>query len=63
MLASSPSRKSSTTTVEPAFPKAPPSSISASASRAASRVSATTTPFPAASPSALRTTGSGWAST
>src|SRR6185312_138315 len=54
---SSPSMNSSTRIVSPASPKARPSSIERAASRAASVVSQTITPLPAASPDALITTG------
>ena len=56
-LASSPARNSSITSVSPAWPKAP-AKAERTASSASSAVAATTTPFPAASPSAFTTTGS-----
>jgi len=56
-LASSPSRNSSITTRAPASPKALPSSMSRTAASASASVRATTTPLPAASPSALMTMG------
>ncbi len=56
-LASSPTRNSSITTEAPAAPKRLPDSMSRAASIACSTVSATTTPLPAASPSALTTIG------
>src|SRR6185437_3151300 len=55
-LASSPSRQSSTTTRAPALPTALPDSIASTAACASAVVSATTTPLPAASPSAFTTT-------
>ena len=57
-LASSPTRNSSMTTSAPAAPNAPAKQASMAAV-AASRVSAMTTPLPAARPSALTTIGSG----
>ena len=54
--ASSPSRNSSTTISPPASPRAPPNIMSIAASASAT-FAATTTPLPAASPSALTTTG------
>ena len=54
---SSPSINSSTTTRLPALPKAPSPMISSMAPSASSRVIATITPLPAASPSALITIG------
>ena len=56
-LASSPSRNSSITTRLPAAPKRRSESIASIAALACSRVVATTTPLPAASPSALTTIG------
>src|SRR5690606_16078015 len=56
-LASSPSRKSSITTLAPAWPMPPSVSIMSTAACAWSRSVATTTPLPAASPSALITMG------
>ncbi len=56
-LASSPVRNSSITIRLPAAPKRSSHSMRRTASIASSRVSATTTPLPAASPSALTTTG------
>ncbi len=56
-LASSPARHSSMTTRLPASPKDFPESMPPTASKASTRVSAMTTPFPAASPSALMTMG------
>ena len=58
---SSPSMYSSTTTLLPAFPKAPPSMLRA-VRTASGTVSQTTAPFPAASPEALTTTGAPQAS-
>ena len=54
--ASSPCMNSSTTTSAPASPKPPPNIMSTAASASAS-VIATTTPLPAARPSALTTIG------
>ena len=54
--ASSPSMNSSITTSAPAVPKAPPN-MSSIAARASSSSMATTTPLPAARPSALITMG------
>ena len=56
-LASSPSRKSSITTRAPASPTALPESIASIAACASATSVATTTPLPAASPSALTTIG------
>ena len=50
--ASSPARKSSTTTEAPAAPKALPTNIISTAAHASATDCATTTPLPAASPSA-----------
>ena len=58
-LASSPGRNCSITISSPAAPNRCSASISRAAARASSRVWAITTPLPAASPSALTTTGSG----
>ena len=60
--ASSPSRYSSTTTVEPDSPNAPEKQ-SRTASAASWMVIATVTPLPAASPSALITIGAPWSCT
>ena len=54
--ASSPSRNSSITTSAPASPRPPPNIMSIAASASAT-VCATTTPLPAARPSALTTIG------
>src|SRR3954469_22017748 len=54
---SCPTRHSSTSTVAPAAPCTRPSMISATAASASSTVAATTTPLPAARPSALTTIG------
>ena len=54
---SSPSRNSSSTTRPPASPTILPDSMSAATAIASSRLLAMTTPLPAASPSALTTTG------
>ena len=56
---SGPVRNSSTTIVSPLAPNFLSSIIPRTASIAASRVSAMTTPLPSASPSALMTAGSG----
>ena len=56
-LASSPSMNSSITTVLPASPKRFSLSMSSTAAFASSIVIATTTPLPAAKPSALTTIG------
>ncbi len=56
-LASSPARKSSTTTRAPASPMTLSTSIASIARSASSTVDATTTPFPAARPSAFTTMG------
>ena len=56
-LASSPSRNSSMTTRAPASPSLLPESMSSTAACASSSVMATTTPLPAARPSALMTIG------
>ena len=56
-LASSPAMNSSITTRWPASPMPPPSSIMSMAACASSAVVATTTPLPAARPSALMTMG------
>ena len=56
-LASSPARNSSTTILRPASPNARPESISPAAASASSSECATTTPLPAARPSALTTIG------
>ena len=58
-LISRPGRNSSITTSAPASPKAP-SNIMAMASSASRTVLATTTPLPAARPSALTTIGAPW---
>ncbi len=55
-LASGPSSRSSTMTFRPASPWAPPTSIARSASSASIASAQTTTPFPAARPSAFTTT-------
>ncbi len=62
-LASSPARKSSTTTRAPASPIEWPTSIASIASVASATVVATTTPLPAARPSALTTIGAPRAAT
>ena len=62
-LASSPSRKSSMTTRAPAPPIALPASIASIAACASASSVATTTPLPAARPSALTTIGAPRAST
>ena len=54
---SGPTRHSSMTTVLPAAPKVPCRMAASTAARASSTVVATVTPLPAASPSALTTTG------
>ena len=56
-LASSPSRNSSITILRPASPNARPESNSSTAASASASDCATTTPLPAASPSALITMG------
>ena len=56
-LTSSPTRHSSMTTLRPAGPMVPASMKSAMAASASATVSATTTPLPAASPSAFTTIG------
>ena len=56
-LASSPVKNSSITTRAPALPSLLSESIESMASCASSKDIATTTPFPAASPSALMTIG------
>ena len=62
-LASSPARKSSTTTRAPAAPSALPTSMASIAACASATVLATTTPLPAARPSALTTIGAPRAAT
>ena len=62
-LASSPAMNSSITTRWPASPMPPPASIMSMAACASASVIATTTPLPAASPSALMTMGAPFSST
>ncbi len=62
-LASSPARNSSITMRAPASPKALSDSMWSTAACASSSVMATTTPLPAARPSALMTIGAPFAST
>ena len=56
---SSPTSPSSMTMVRPASPNAAPDSLAVTSWRASSRVCATSTPLPAASPSVLITQGPG----
>jgi hypothetical protein len=56
---SSPTSSSSMTMLRPASPNDAPDSLAATSRRASSRVCATNTPFPAASPSVLITQGPG----
>ena len=60
---SSPARNASITTTRPASPNAPSPSIARTAAAASPRVAQTIAPLPAASPDALTTSGSAWAST